>query len=99
MQFLFCIILVNSPLALPLGELSPKVTERGKAVCRCQRQGGKNVFLKAKFDLFPLSVLAALGHLSHGERQGMLAMIQEQAQRITAVPVNCLIRLAHCKRS
>ena len=46
-----------SPLALPLGELSPKVTERA----------------------FPLSVLASLGHLSQGERQGMLAL--EQAQR------------------
>ena len=31
MQFLFCIILARRLLALPLGELSPKVTERGKA--------------------------------------------------------------------
>ena len=36
------------PLALPLGELSPKVTERA----------------------FPLSVFAALSHLSQRERQG-----------------------------
>ena len=53
-----------SPLALPLGELSPKVTERA----------------------FPLSVLASLGHLSQGERQGVLAL--EQAQQI--VPL-CLL--------
>ena len=39
-----------SLLALPLGELSPKVTERA------------------------LSVLAALGHLSQRERQGMITL-------------------------
>ena len=54
----------HRPLALPLGELSPKATERGKAVCR---------FLNNKINLFALSVLAALGHLSQGERQGMPA--------------------------
>ena len=42
------------PLALPLGELSPQVTERA-------------------LQPFTLSVLAALGHLSQGERQGMRA--------------------------
>ena len=44
----------RGPLALPLGELSPKVTERG---------------LQAH-SAFTLSVLASLGHLSQGERQG-----------------------------
>ena len=43
----------RSPLALPLGELSPQVTERVLP--------------------FALSVLAALGHLSQRERQGVLA--------------------------
>ena len=38
-------------MALPLGELSPQVTERVLP--------------------FVLSVLAALGHLSHRERQGI----------------------------
>ena len=51
-----------SPLALPLGELSPQVTERGKAS-----------FLNDKINLFALSDLAALGHLSQRERQGMSA--------------------------
>ena len=54
---------IYSPLVLPLGELSPKVTER------------------ALPPLFPLSVLAALGHLSHRERQGVLAN-NKQAQQI-----------------
>ena len=43
------------PLALPLGELSPQATER---------------VLRA-WTLFTLSVLAALGHLSQRERQGV----------------------------
>ena len=42
------------------------------------RQGGKEPFSNDK----PLSVLAPLGHLSHRERQGVLTMIQEQAQQI-----------------
>ena len=45
-----CYVTGCSPLALPLGELSPQVTERAA-----------------------LSVLAALGHLSRRERQGMPA--------------------------
>ncbi len=49
-------------LALPLGELSPKVTERGL-----------QLFLNDKIKLFALSVLAVLGHLSQRERQGVLA--------------------------
>ena len=54
-----------SPLALPLGELSPQVTERVLPP-----------FLNNKINLcahtpFALSVLAALGHLSHRERQGI----------------------------
>ena len=44
-------VMGRSPLALPLGELSPQVTERVLP--------------------FALSVLAALGHLSHRERQGI----------------------------
>ena len=56
----------HRPLALPLGELSPKATERGKAVCRCQWQIKACRFLNDKINLFALSVLAALGHLSQG---------------------------------
>ena len=63
----------HRPLALPLGELSPKATERGKAVCRCLWQIKACRFLNDKINLFALSVLAALGHLSQGERQGMPA--------------------------
>ena len=37
------------------------------------RQGGKNTFLNDTFNLLALSVLAALGHLSQGERQGVPA--------------------------
>ena len=49
-------------LALPLGELSPQVTERAS-----------QPFSNNKIDwpLFPLSALAALGHLSQRERQGV----------------------------
>ena len=63
----------HRPLALPLGELSPKATERGKAVCRCLWQIKACRFLNDKINLFALSVLAGLGHLSHRERQGMPA--------------------------
>ena len=61
------------PVALPWGELSPKATERGKAVCRCLWQIKACRFLNDKINLFALSVLAALGHLSQRERQGMPA--------------------------
>ena len=54
---------IYSPLVLPLGELSPKVTERVLP------------------PLFPRSVVAALSHLSHRERQGVLAN-NKQAQQI-----------------
>ena len=49
-------------LALPLGELSPQVTERAS-----------QPFSNNKIDwsVFPLSVLAALGHLSQRERQAV----------------------------
>ena len=57
-------------MALPLGELSPKVTERA-------------------LPLRSLSVLASLGQLSQGERQGVLAL--EQAQRI--IPL-CLLTVS-----
>ena len=59
------------PLALPLGELSPQATEREKAP-----------FFNDKINLFALSVLAALGHLSHRERQEMPPIIQLKAQQI-----------------
>ena len=66
-------------MALPLGELSPQVTERVLP--------------------FALSVLAALGHLSQGERQGVLhheicltnQIKQEQAQQI--IPL-CLLTVS-----
>ncbi len=50
------------PLALPLGELSPQVTER------VSQPFSNN---KMEWSLFTLSVLAALGHLSQRERQGV----------------------------
>ena len=50
-------------MALPLGELSPQVTERVS-----QPFSNNN---KMEWSLFTLSVLAALGHLSQRERQGV----------------------------
>ena len=66
-----CYVTRYTPLAFPLGELSPKVTEREKAP-----------FLNAKLSLSALSVLAALGHLSHRERQ------VTQARRAVRVPAS-----------
>ena len=59
-----------SPLALPLGELSPQVTER---VLRPFLNDNIIGCCLLVWSLFALSVLAALGHLSQGARQGMLA--------------------------
>ena len=68
-------------LALPLGELSPQVTERGTKKCgaspdRCY--GGiaaeidtKNMPPAYFLNVSTLSVLVALGHLSQRERRGM----------------------------
>jgi hypothetical protein len=72
-------------LALPLGELSPKVTERA-------------------LPLRSLSVLASLGQLSQGERQGVLALTDTLIQKTgtadyPTVPVDCLMRPAHCGRT
>ena len=63
-----------SPLALPLGELSPQVTER---VVQSFLNGEINLYahttkIHLAWPLFPLSVFAALSHLSHWERQGVL---------------------------
>ena len=52
-------------LSLPLGELSPQVTEWARSLF-CMINHGVHA-------AFPLSVLAALGHLSQRERQGMSA--------------------------
>ena len=54
---------ICGPLALPLGELSPQVTER---VLRSFGQGGFGE------GLLTLSVRASLGRLSQRERQGGL---------------------------
>ena len=51
-------------LALPLGELSPKVTERA-----LQRLLNNHVHLNPQ--RFPSPSSLALGHLSHRERQGV----------------------------
>ena len=57
-------------MALPLGELSPKVTERAL-----------QPFLnEAARPLSALSVLAALGHLSHRERQEPLSLSKSLAE-------------------
>ena len=81
------------PLALPLGELSPQVTER---VVQSFLNDEINLYahttkIHLAWPLFPLSVFAALSHLSQRERQGMPAqnqMMQEQAQRM--IPL-CLL--------
>ena len=52
-------IAICHALALPSGELSPQVTERV-------------LQLFENLQYFPLSDLAALGHLSQRERRGML---------------------------
>ena len=62
---------IYDALALPLGELSPQVTERTlrprDVIClrRCQH------FSDWTLPLFALSVLAALGHLSTGRGKGV----------------------------
>ena len=65
-------ILIYDALALPLGELSPQVTERVENLAPAGRHLPAKVpaFSDWTLPLFALSVLAALGHLSHRERQG-----------------------------
>ena len=72
------LIMVNSnpgekrpvrPLALPLGELSPQVTERAIPP------------LVGALSQPSLSVLASLGHLSQRERQGGVAALGHLSQR------------------
>ena len=63
-----------SPVALPLGELSPQVTER---VLRPFLNDNIIGCCLLVWSLFALSVLAALGHLSQGEKQGMIARYTE----------------------
>ena len=48
----------------------------------CHRKVTERALRLFLINLLALSVLAALGHLSHRERQGRLTMIQEQAQHI-----------------
>ena len=69
-----------TPLALPLGELSPQVTERASGANQDGCYGGiaaeigtKNMPPACFINVPTLSVLAALGHLSQRERQEMLA--------------------------
>ena len=128
-----------SPLALPLGELSPQVTERVlqpfsndtinlcthvteipvyipvgesqnlqpkrhqelrtfsiiskplrfvmlRAIQFNDKSGRSAIKVHLVWSLFALSVLAALGHLSQGERQGMLARYTERC--IEALPLS-----------
>ena len=61
------------PLALPLGELSPQVTER---VVQSFLNDEINLYahttkIHLAWPSFPLSVFASLRHLSQGERQGV----------------------------
>ena len=64
------------PLALPLGELSPQVTER---VVQSFLNDEINLYahttkIHLAWPLFPLSVFASLSHLSQRARQGMLVL-------------------------
>ena len=64
------------PLALPLGELSPQVTER---VVQSFLNDEINLYahttkIHLAWPLFPLSVFAALSHLSQRARQGILVL-------------------------
>ena len=89
MQFLFCIILARRLLPLPLGELSPKVTERGKAALN-------DKILVLPSPSSPSSLRSATSPKGRGK--GMLAAIQLTGTADhSAVPVNCLMRIAHCK--
>ena len=71
-------------MALPLGELSPQVTER---VVQSFLNDEINLYahttkIHLAWPLFPLSVFAALSHLSHRERQGVLANNKQAQQTI-----------------
>ena len=61
---------IYDALALPLGELSPQVTEENLAPAGRHLPAKVPAFSDWTLPLFALSVLAALGHLSHRERQG-----------------------------
>ena len=58
---------IYDALALPLGELSPQVTERNLAPAGRHLPAKVPAFSDWTLPLFALSVLAALGHLSHRE--------------------------------
>ena len=60
---------IYDALALPLGELSPQVTERSLAPAGRHLPAKVPAFSDWTLPLFALSVLAALGHLSHRGRQ------------------------------
>ena len=62
---------IYDALALPLGELSPQVTEENLAPAGRHLPAKVPAFSDWTLPLFALSVLAALGHLSHRERQGV----------------------------
>ena len=70
-------------LALPLGELSPKVTERALALPLGE--------LSPQVTERALSVLAVLGHLSQRERQGFMSQIPFQSNIYVIISVLYLI--------
>ena len=83
------------PLALPLGELSPQVTER---VVQSFLNNKINLYahttkIHLAWPLFPLSVFAALSHLSQRARQGVLT--RTDTADYPTVPVNCLMQPAY----
>ena len=70
-------------MALPLGELSPQVTER---VVQSFLNDEINLYahttkIHLAWPLFPLSVFAALSHLSQRERQEVLAFNKKYKDR------------------
>ena len=62
---------IYDALALPLGELSPEVTERNLAPAGRHLPAKVPAFSDWTLPLFALSVLAALGHLSTGRGKGV----------------------------
>ena len=61
---------IYDALALPLGELSPQVTEENLAPAGRHLPAKVPAFSDWTLPLFALSVLAALGHLSHRGGKG-----------------------------
>ena len=111
-------VMGRSPLALPLGELSPQVTERVLQpfsndkinLCThiteipavrgvsspCEAAGHFLIeHCLLVWSLVALSVLATLGHLSQGERQGMLARYTERYRSallsVRQIGVYCIV--------